>query len=66
MCRSVERLTPFNPRSLSAREKENLQRSMYAMHNITNHEQNERALAKWTRYHKQAWELDNLGTSRIR
>jgi hypothetical protein len=62
MCRSIERLTPFTPRTLSTREKENLQRSFYTMHNITNHKANEHGLRSWTREHKQVWELERLGT----
>lgn len=64
MCKETKRITPFVPSTLTAAQKQQMGDGMYAMHNFTNHEANERGLATWTNNHWATWKLvqmDEIG-----
>jgi hypothetical protein len=66
MARETKRITPFAPKELTQKEKEQLQRGIYVKFAFTNHDANAEGLAGWTDEHKQAWELarmDELSTA---
>lgn len=60
MCKETQRITPFKPNTLSAKQKQKLREGQYASHNFTNHKANKTGLATWTDDHKQAWELARM------
>lgn len=60
MCKETKRITPFNPKTLTATQKQKLGEGQYAAHNFTNHAANKIGLAGWTENHKQAWELARM------
>jgi hypothetical protein len=60
MAKESKRITPFTPKELTQKEKEQLQRGIYVKFAFTNHDANAQGLAGWTDDHKQAWELARM------
>jgi len=60
MAKESQRLTPFEPKTLTEDEKIRLQRGTYVKFSFTNHDANAVGLAGWTDEHKQAWELARM------
>lgn len=58
MCKESKRLTPFEPKILTEKEKEELQMGTYHRYKIqVADEYNRNNRTSWTDEHKQAWEL---------
>lgn len=61
MCRESKRLTPFEPKVLTEKEKEELQMGVYHKFKVqVADEYNRKSRTTWTDEHKQAWELAQM------
>ena len=60
MCKETKRITPFKPKLLTEKRKQQIRDGIYASDNFTNHEANKIGLATWSEDHKQAWELARM------
>lgn len=61
MCKEAKRLTPFEPKVLTAKEKEEMQMGVYHKYKVqVADEYNRSNRTTWTDEHKQAWELAQM------
>ncbi len=60
MCKETKRITPFKPKPLTEKRKQQIRDGIYASDNFTNHAANKIGLTTWTNEHKQAWELARM------
>lgn len=61
MCKESKRLTPFEPKVLTAAQKKDIQNGMLVTHKIDVREANAQGLSRYeSRKHNGAWEYQNF------